>query len=190
LPEPTVSTIPLRAADDAPVQAFSSCHQGIVAQLSELDRLPALAAAAALAQRIAKAADAFFSEVVLAHHAEEEQELFPAVLASAQAGAERERVKGIVERLTREHRHIESAWREIAPAVHQLAKGHEAALDATRIGAFVAEYRMHADHEEREFLPLASQILGRNGNHMAALGASLHARHALPEVLRRYGSRV
>ena len=181
---------PKPTTDDAPVQTFSRCHQGIVSQLSELDRLPALAEATALAHRIAKATDAFFREVVLTHHAEEEQELFPAAVSSARAGTELERVKGIVDRLTREHRRIESAWREIAPAVHQLAKGHDASLDASRIGAFVAGYRMHADFEEREFLPLASQILGRDGNHMAALGASLHARHALPEVLRRYGSRI
>jgi hypothetical protein len=38
------------------------------------------------------------------------------------------------------------------------------------------------------FLPLASAILGRDGNHMAALGVSLHARHALPDVLRRFGT--
>ncbi len=31
--------------------------------------------------------------------------------------------------------------------------------------------------EELEFLPLSEQILGRNGNHMAALGLSLHMRH-------------
>ena len=30
----------------------------------------------------------------------------------------------------------------------------------------------------RSFLPLAERILGRNGNHMAALGLALHLRHA------------
>lgn len=185
-----MTTEPLPARPDEPVQGFSRCHEGIVAQLQELERLPALAEAAAAAHRIAKATDAFFRDVVMKHHEEEEQELFTAVLASAKAGTEQIKVKAIVERLTREHRRIEAVWREIEPAVHQLAKGHEAGFDAARVSAFVAEYRAHADYEETVLLPLASEILGRDGNHMAALGLSLHARHAMPEVLRRFGTHL
>ena len=40
------------------------------------------------------------------------------------------------------------------------------------------------------FLPLSQTILGRNSNHMAALGVSLHMRHALPQVLERFGGRI
>ena len=176
------------AADDAPVQGFSRCHEGIVAKLEELQQLPALAQAATQARRIAQSAQAFYREVVLTHHADEEKELFPAVLASAQAGDERERVQAIVVRLAQEHRRIESLWREIEPGVQAVAQGGEAKLDARRLGDFVAQYRAHADYEEREFLPLSSVILGRNHNHMAALGLSLHMRHALPDVLRRFGT--
>ncbi len=38
-------------------------------------------------------------------------------------------------------------------------------------------YQSHAQFEEQEFLPLARQILGRDGNHLAALGLALHMRH-------------
>lgn len=176
------------AADDAPVQEFSHCHEGIVAQLAELARLPELAQAAVSARRIAAETEKFVAEVVLVHHDEEEQELFPAVLASAQAGAERDKVRALVERLTQDHRDIERAWHQLAPGVHAVARGRDATLDAPGVAAFVARYRGHAAHEEQVFLPLASVILGRNGNHMAALGLSLHARHALPEVLRRFGT--
>jgi len=183
-----MNATPTRATDDAPVQEFSHCHDGIVAQLAELARLPELAQAATQARRIAEATERFFAEVVLVHHAEEEQELFPAVLASAQAGAERDKVQALVGRLTQDHRDIEKTWRQLAPGVHAVARGHDATLDAERVAAFVARYRGHAGHEEQVFLPLARTILARNGNHMAALGAALHARHALPEVLRRYGT--
>lgn len=176
--------------DPAPVEGFAHCHAGIVAQLKQLDRLPALAEAAAQARAIAAATQAFFRDVVLQHHAEEEQELFPAVLQSSGRGAEREQVAAIVQRLTQEHRDIESAWRGIEPALRDLARGRDAPLDAARVAAFVATYLAHADDEERVFLPLAHTILGRNGNHMAALGVSLHARHAMPEVLRRFGTHL
>jgi Hemerythrin HHE cation binding domain len=183
-----MNATPKPAADDSPVQEFSHCHDGILAQLAELSRLPELAAAALQARRIAETSERFFREVVLVHHAEEEQELFPAVLQSARAGAERDRVKALVERLTRDHRDVEHDWGRLAAAVHAVARGRDAALDAARVAAFVARYRGHAEHEEKVFLPLARAILGRDGNHMAALGMSLHARHALPEVLRRFGT--
>jgi hemerythrin-like domain-containing protein len=181
---------PVPAADDAPVHGFAHCHEAIVAQLRELEQLPALAESAARARRIAKATAEFYRHVVLSHHAEEEQELFTAALASAERGAERERVQAIVTRLTHDHRHIESLWRAIEPALGDVARGHDAALDAPRLARFVADYRTHAQYEEEVFLPLCSTILGRNGNHMAALGMSLHARHAMPEVLRRFGTHL
>lgn len=183
-----MNATPTPAPDDAPVQEFSHCHEGIFAQLTELSRLPELAEAALQARRIAETSERFFREVVLVHHAEEEQELFPAVLQSARAGAERDKVQALVERLTHDHRDVERAWNQLAPAVHAVARGRDGTLDAARIAAFVARYRGHAEHEEKVFLPLASAILGRDGNHMAALGMSLHVRHALPEVLRRFGT--
>ncbi|HET9978011.1 MAG TPA: hemerythrin domain-containing protein [Burkholderiaceae bacterium] len=183
-----MNAIPTPAADDAPVQEFSHCHDSIFAQLTALARLPELARAALQARHVAETSERFMREVVLVHHAEEEQELFPAVLQSARAGAERDKVQALVERLTRDHREVEHAWSQLAPQVHAVARGREGTIDAARLAAFVARYRAHAEHEEKVFLPLASAILGRNGNHMAALGLSLHARHALPEVLRRFGT--
>ena len=186
----TTPNTPLPAADDAPVQGFAHCHEAIVAQLRELEQLPALAEAAARARRIAKATAEFYRQIVLTHHSEEEQELFGAVLASADRGAERERVQAIVTRLTQDHRHIESLWRTIEPALRDVAHGRDTPLDAAALTTFVADYRAHAQYEEEVFLPLCSTILGRNGNHMAALGVALHARHALPEVLRRFGTHL
>lgn len=176
------------AGDDAPVQDFAHCHAGIIAQLRELEQLPALAEAAARARGVAKAAADFYRHVVLTHHSEEEQELFTAVLASAERGIERERVQAIVTRLTQDHRHIERLWRTIEPALRDVAHGRDSLLDAPLLATFVADYGAHAQYEEEVFLPLCSTILSRNGNHMAALGMSLHARHAMPEVLRRFGT--
>jgi hemerythrin-like domain-containing protein len=182
--------VPTPTADDAPVEGFAHCHEAILAQLREVEQLPALAESAARARRVAKATAEFYRQVVLIHHSEEEQELFGAVLASAERGDERARVQAIVTRLTQDHRHIESLWREIEPALADVARGHDAALDATKLARFVASYRTHAQVEEELFLPLCRAILGRNGNHMAALGMSLHARHAMPEVLRRFGTHL
>ena len=101
----------------------------------------------------------------------------PAVLSSAQPGAERDKVANMIEWLTQEHRDVESLWKQLEPALKKLAKGQDADLDGTAIEHLVTKYKAHAQFEEAEFLPLAETILGRNSNHMAALGLSLHLRH-------------
>src|SRR5512140_3461699 len=85
---------------DAPLASFSHCHAGITAQLEALAGLPALVEAAQRAKEVAKGTVALFADAVFEHHAEEERELFPAVLRSAAPGAERERVGAMVAQLT------------------------------------------------------------------------------------------
>lgn len=165
---------------DEPLNQFAHCHSGILSRLSMLDELPGLLGPAARARMIAEQALSFFREAIFEHHLEEERELFPAVLASAHPGEERERVQSIAERLTREHRVLEGLWKSLEKDLKRVAKGQDTDLDAEEVSALVAAYASHATLEEEEFLPLCQEILGRNGNHMAALGLSLHLRHAPP----------
>lgn len=175
---PTASSTP--PGDAAPVQGFSECHAGILAALEPFEQLPALAAAAARLREVAGAVLALFDGAVLEHHADEEAELFPAVLRSAAAGAERAAVQSLMDRLGAEHRAIEESWKQLRPLVRRAAAGEPVGLDKRAVADLVQAYRRHAALEEHEFLPLAREILGRNGNHMAALGLSLHLRHAPP----------
>lgn len=178
----------------APIAGFSQCHEGILQHLAALAGLPALAEAAAQARKLAEETQRFFHAAVYEHHQEEERELFPAVLASATRGAEYDQVQAIVSQLTQEHREVEAAFEALEPSLKRLAKGHDAPLSgaelAAQVRALVTRYEEHAHYEENELLPLSERILGRNSNHMAALGLSLHLRHALPEVLARFASRL
>ncbi|AOF87064.1 hemerythrin HHE cation binding domain protein [Hydrogenophaga sp. RAC07] len=162
---------------DAPLTTFTDCHVGILKRLQSLDALPALLAPAAQARQIAADSLSFFREAIFEHHLDEERDLFPAVLASAQPGAERERVRAMTERLTNEHRAIETLWKSLEKALKRVGKGQDADLDVEDLHQLVAAYAAHAGFEEAEFLPLSETILGRNSNHMAALGLSLHMRH-------------
>jgi hemerythrin superfamily protein len=173
---------PPQAQDDAsPLNEFSQCHTGILAQLDKLVDFPAQVAAAERSRQTAAGLMALFSRGVLEHHAEEENELFPAVLRSA-LPAEADTVREQAERLTREHRVIESLWKRIEGAVSAVAKGRHAEIDDEVVAELVRLYRAHAAFEEEEFLPLSARILGRNGNHVAAFGLSLHMRHVPPPV--------
>jgi len=170
------------AVNDEPIQDFSHCHAGILNKLDLLGELPALLEPAARARAVAEQAVAFFREAIFEHHLDEERELFPAVLASAAKGAEHERVLAMARRLTEEHRELEATWKRLEPDLKKVAKGHASQVNVNEIQALVTQYRAHAQYEETEVLPLAQVILGRNTNHMAALGLSLHMRHTPADV--------
>lgn len=166
------------AEASTPVDEFSECHGGILDGLRSFATLPPLQHAAQRAVDVASHVLELMDHAVTSHHREEEEELFPAVLQSSRPGLERERVQQMVARLTDEHREIEGLWKRLRPQVRKAASGKAGELKQDAVDLLVTVYRMHARGEEREFLPLARDILGRNGNHMAALGLALHMRHA------------
>jgi hemerythrin-like domain-containing protein len=161
-----------------PVDAFSDCHAGILAALRSFSTLPPLVDAAKRAREVAAKIADIMENAVCVHHKEEEEELFPAVLRSARQGQEHDAVQSLVWRLTDEHREIEDLWRRMKPDLARAAAGKPVQLRQEMVDLLVSAYRQHAQTEERYFLPMAQEILGRNGNHMAALGLSLHMRHA------------
>src|SRR5690606_15530067 len=106
---------------------------GILTQLQALSGLPALVTAAAQAREVAADTLALFDHAVLEHHADEEKELFPAVLRHAAPGAEQSRMKALVDRLTADHREIEALWKTQKAAVDAAARGKPSKLDANAV---------------------------------------------------------
>ena len=160
-----------------PLTNFSHCHIGILHHFDQLSELLQVMSDADAAKKIAKEAVDYFHLGMKAHHQEEERELFPAVLSSTIPGDERALVAQLVEKLTQEHRALENAWRDTEPALKEIIKGHANTVDHVHFKLLIKRYKAHAGSEETVFLPLAEKILGRNSNHMAALGLSLHMRH-------------
>ncbi len=163
--------------NDAPLQDFSRCHGEILTRLQTFGTLPALLAPAQRAREIASETLAFFRRAVFEHHAEEERELFPAVLASSRKGTERDHVQVYVAQLSAEHRVIEAAWSQLEPELKKVARGQSSNINPAAVEHLMRSYHTHVAFEEVHFLPLAAEILGRDNNHMAALGLSLHMRH-------------
>ena len=168
----------------APIDEFNQCHAGIVRQLSRMGELPQYLEAAAKARETAEKACDFFREAVFEHHLDEERELFPVVLQTAN-NDEIDEVKRMVNRLVNEHRELESMWKMLEPDMKRVARGQSSNIDVALIERLVAQYKAHADFEEREFLPLSKIILSRNSEAMANLGYSLHVRHQ-PQPLQTF----
>jgi hypothetical protein len=167
--------------DEPPLAEFSQCHAGILAGLERFADLPALIAAAARARAVAAQTLVLFENAVLAHHGDEEAELFPAVLRWAAPGEEQAHVEAMVQQLTSEHRRIEKLWKQHRAVLEAAARGKPADLAKEAATDLVQAYVAHATFEEQVFLPLARTILGRDGDHLSSLGMSLHMRHA-PQI--------
>jgi hemerythrin-like domain-containing protein len=169
--------------DNGPLQDFSNCHVGILEHFERLGELPGLLArgdAHAEVRQIAMDMRRFFREVVIEHHAEEEQELFPAVIQSAEPGGEAKLVKALVDQLVGEHRKLEALWKQIEPDMKRLAKGKPASLDTSVVEQLSKAYVRHAQFEEKAFLPLSAKVLSKNDQ--SALGLSLHMRHSTKTI--------
>ena len=170
-----------------PLNEFSGCHEHIVVNFENLQTLLKLIRSQPESREIRKMAKrqlSFFKEVVLEHHAEEEQELFVAVMDCAEKGEEASEARRSIKRLVAEHRELELIWAKLAPAVKRLARGKAAELDIELAEDLASRYLAHAAYEEQYFLPLAAKILSKN--EMSALGLALHMRHQDEDSVGNY----
>ena len=104
-------------------QALDACHQQIQAHLEQLaDVLLQIEAGADDAQYRQQVGviEAFFSGTSRQHHADEEQSVFPALLASDNA----ELIQA-VRTLQQDHGWIEQNWLELAPMLRAIAQGED-----------------------------------------------------------------
>lgn len=180
-----MSYTPTRQATqaDAPLQDFSRCHEGFVTVLETALGLPEMIATAARSRSCAADMLKMFHDRLLAHHDDEERDLFPAVLRIARPGEEAERARTMVEQLVREHREIAQLWKQLEPAVQAVANGYLPQLDAALLRDLVSRFNEHVRVEEEDFLPFAQQVLARQAEDLAMLGLALHRRHEAEEIM-------
>lgn len=155
------TNLPAEHYSAASIAKFSECHVVIISNLMNFSSLPMLLQSTAHSREVAEQTLKFFRHVVYLHHTEEELELFPAAMAGAARGEELQWIKTSVERLTREHRQVESMWEELEPDLSKIAQGQGTNPDVSLIEAIVLDYGAHAAFEEAEFLPRCRTILDR-----------------------------
>ena len=178
----TTPTHPAAEAD-APLQDFSRCHVGFTTVLETSLGLPEMIATAARSRSCAADMLKMFRDRLLAHHDDEERDLFPAVLRVTQPGAETDRAQAMVTQLVREHREIAQLWKQLEPAVQAIANGYLPKLDSGLLQELVRRFNEHVRIEEEEFLPFAQQVLGRQAEGLSMLGLALHRRHEDEEIM-------
>lgn len=149
------------ATFEAPLEMLAACHGRIERQCETLRRLVPHVAAHGSDQAAREAAQAvlrYFDHAALDHHADEEQDLFPALL-EAMAGSDAVCLRDLTEQLTRQHRELEAHWRALRPVLEHIAAGEAVALDAALVEGMVGHYEQHLQRENDELLPMAARLI-------------------------------
>ena len=149
------------AGFEAPLEMLAACHERVERQCATLQRLlvhhgqhgadePAQAAATAVMR--------YFDTAARDHHADEEEDLFPALIESM-AGSDAVCLRDLTHSLALEHRQLETLWQAVRVELAKIGAGATATLDGTAVATLVAQYRQHIEREDRELLPMAARLL-------------------------------
>lgn len=170
------------AGFEAPLEMLSACHGRVERQCQTLLRLvPHLAAngpdqaAREAAQNVLR----YFDTSARHHHADEEEDLFPALLQSAHPPGPAP-LRELIAALQAQHRQLEQCWSELRWKLEGVWLGTLGALDADEVGRLVELYRSHIAREEAELLPLAARMLA--AEQLDGVGRAMRARRGIKDV--------
>lgn len=167
------------AGPEAPLDMLAACHTRVEKQCQTLLRLvPHLHAhgSDAQAREAATAVLRYFDTAAQHHHADEENDLFPALL-EAVAGSDAVCIRDLMVQLITDHRRLEELWHGLRAVLLKVAQGQTATLTATQADTFAHAYREHIRREDTELLPLAARVLGDEA--LAHIGQAMAQRRGL-----------
>lgn len=147
---------------EVPLEMLSACHGRVERQCQTLRRLvPHLAAHGSDTDARKAAANVmrYFDTAAQDHHADEEVDLFPALLRAA-SGDDADHARTLVAQLLAEHRELAMHWQCVRGMLERIAAGESAALASTEVEAMVTRYEQHIAREEGDLMPMAARLLG------------------------------
>ncbi|PLC48659.1 cation-binding protein [Pollutimonas subterranea] len=169
------------ASVEVPLEMLAACHHRIERQCDTLKRLSAhlrLHGSDAQAGSAATAIMRYFDTSALHHHADEEQDLFPALIESM-AGSDAVCIRELTERLAADHRRLEAMWKRLKPSLQQVEARALALLDQDLVESFINLYDTHMRLEEDELLPMAGRLL--SDDEITRIGRAMRKRRAIPD---------
>ncbi len=162
------------AGFNQPLEMLGGCHERIQARCLLVEWIAAQLVTRLPDAEIREAAHSvvrFFDTAADAHHCDEEQDLFPALIASVPR-EDLETTRSLVARLSADHVRLGELWRDMRRQLVLLAAVGSRSLTASQAAEFRQAYERHIAIEENEVLPLAQRVLGATsvvviGAHMA-----------------------
>jgi hemerythrin-like domain-containing protein len=170
------------ASTEAPLEMLVACHTRIDRQCTTLKRLASHLLEHGCDSKARTAAAGivrYFDTAAVHHHADEETDLFPALIESM-AGSDAVCIRELTTGLTAEHRTLEAQWRRLRRSLEKIAGGEPAHLPADTVEAFTAGYERHMRVEEDELLPMAARLLGDHD--IERIGKAMRARRGIADT--------
>ncbi len=170
------------ASTEAPLEMLAACHIRIERQCSTLKRLAHHLSKHGLDDQVSSAATRimrYFDTAAIQHHADEEQDLFPALIDSM-AGSDPICIRELTNSLIADHRQLEAMWSDLKSALAQLARGKPANLSLEQVEAFVSLYERHIKTEEEELIPMAGRLLSDAA--ITEIGLSMRERRGIDDI--------
>lgn len=167
------------ASTEVPLEMLAACHIRIQHQCDILLRLAKhlpLHGSDDQARQAAKNITRYFDTAAVDHHADEENDLFPALLESV-AGSDPVCIRQLIDRLCHEHRQLEAGWRKIRKILSDVADGKPVKLPQHEVDTFVSAYTEHLELEETELLPMANRLL--DANQIEHIGQAMRDRRGI-----------
>ena len=167
------------AGTEAPLEMLATCHERGARQCATLRRLqPHLVEKGAdeEARTAATAVMRYFDKAAKDHYADEEEDLFPAMLESM-AASDAVCLRAMIEGLIADHRLLESAWRDVRAVLLRVAAGEAVPLSAASVEALVGGYEQHMAREDGELMPMAARLLGEA--ELARIGLAMRTRRGI-----------
>jgi len=121
----------------------------------------------------------YFDTSALLHHADEEDDLFPALIESM-SGSDAICLREIIAGLTADHRALEACWRHLRAILERIAAGECVPLLVDDVEALAVRYEQHIEREENELLPMAARLL--SDAELAGVGRAMRARRKIDDV--------
>ena len=161
---------------DTPIAMLKECHRKVHDQCQTLQRLESHLVSHGSDQAAAQAAAAivrYFDMAGPLHHADEEEDVLPALFESA-AGADAVRLREMADTLQADHTALNQQWAALRQVLSAIVQGQAVRLNGVDVRAFVSHYRAHIDFEESQVFPMAERLLAMDT--MAAIGLSMRRR--------------
>ncbi|MDQ3268201.1 MAG: hemerythrin domain-containing protein [Pseudomonadota bacterium] len=160
---------------DNPLEMLLACHDKIQSQCTTLSKLLQHLYSHGCDTQTQQAAQAilrYFDTAGQNHHDDEEQDLFPCLLATPNV-----EVHELIARLLDEHKVLNAAWQQLRPLLLGIVEGRAAELDIKSVEHFIKVHDHHICLENAQLLPRAANLL--NHIQLEALGRSMAARRGV-----------
>jgi hemerythrin-like domain-containing protein len=145
----------------APLAGLYACHRRVLRYCATMRRLVLYIAECGCtrdAQVVSHGVLRFFDNEVPQHYADEEEDLFPALIDSM-AGSDAVCLHDLTEGSTRQHRALAAQWDTLRASLEGIASARPVFLSAQAVENFVGQWADHIGREESDLLPMASRLL-------------------------------